>query len=59
MLLPNYKEAKLRNKENVIREEYEFNNDFKSIGTNTITFLPKEFKNSANFSPIISRRKTW
>jgi len=30
--LPNYKEAKLRNKETVIREEYEFDNNFKELG---------------------------
>ena len=32
MLLPNYKEAKLRNKESVIREEYELNDNLKNIG---------------------------
>ena len=33
MKLPNYKEAKLRNKETVIREEYEFDNSLKNIGS--------------------------
>jgi len=32
MQLPNYKEAKLRNKESVIREEYEFDDNLSSIG---------------------------
>ncbi len=32
MQLPNYKEAKLRNKESVIREEYELDNEFSELG---------------------------
>ena len=32
MQLPNYKEAKLRNKESVIREEYKFNNELNVLG---------------------------
>ena len=32
MKLPNYKEAKLRNKEMVVREEYEFDNKLENLG---------------------------
>lgn len=32
MQLPNYKEAKLRNKENVVREEYEFDDNLSKLG---------------------------